>query len=79
MDIPGAIAADVGKMKYHLACPHHGESGVADNLPGALRMAKDHILGRHTDGQGKVAPGAELTITPRLHFTPADLENVPAE
>jgi hypothetical protein len=79
MDIPGAVQPDVGKLKYHLACPHHRECGVVDTLGEALRAAKAHIVDRHSDSQGKPAPGAELTITPRLHFTTADLENVPAE
>lgn len=76
MGIPPTSMGDVGKMKYHLVCPYHGEVAVVENQDEAFKESKAHILARHTDRDKKVAPGAEVIIEMKRHFLAADLDSV---
>lgn len=60
-----------GSVRYHLFCPYHGGLGVTEALDTANEIAHQHIMDQHVDDTGLIAPGAEVHIQEKIHFTAA--------
>lgn len=58
-----------GAPQFHLFCPYHGGLGVSESLEDASDIAHQHIMDQHVNSSGHVAPGADVHIQEKVHFT----------
>lgn len=62
-----------GTVKFHLACPYHGDVGVSDSAVDAAKAAADHLRQQHAAAVESKVEGLGVEIRQSTHFTVADL------
>lgn len=71
-----SLAGLAGEMMFHVQCAYHSHVGAYNSASEANAAAAEHIRKQHSDLEGHVAPGAEVTVQAITHIRTVDLAEI---